>query len=152
MADRLVIGVGNDLRGDDGVGHVVARRIELLGLPGVRTLMVTQLTPELVERMTGCELALVVDADVAADAVGVRRVEPGGGGSMTHHVTADSLVGLGASIGLDLPPTFVLGVPAHEFALGETLSPRTADAVEAAVAAALEVLARGAQAGARVTR
>lgn len=152
MADRLVIGVGNDLRGDDGVGQVVARRIEQLGLPHVRTHTVTQLTPELVEPMAECSLVLVVDADAAAGAVGVRRVEAGGGGSMTHHVTADALVALGTSIGFDLPPTFVLGVPAHEFGLGETLSPSTAAAADAAVTAALAVLGADASAEAPATR
>ena len=36
--DFLVIGYGNTLRGDDGVGPRVAEAIEKLNLPGVRTL------------------------------------------------------------------------------------------------------------------
>jgi hypothetical protein len=42
----LVIGYGNTLRGDDGVGPRVAEAIEELNLPGVRTLVCQLLTPE----------------------------------------------------------------------------------------------------------
>ena len=44
--DFLVIGYGNTLRGDDGVGPRVAVAVEDLQLPGVRTLVCQLLTPE----------------------------------------------------------------------------------------------------------
>lgn len=37
-AEILVIGIGNDLRGDDAVGLIVARRLQELALPGVTIL------------------------------------------------------------------------------------------------------------------
>ena len=45
-AELLVIGYGNSLRRDDGVGPRVAEAIEELNLPGVRTLVCQLLTPE----------------------------------------------------------------------------------------------------------
>ena len=46
LDEVLVIGYGNTLRQDDGVGPYVAERFEELGLPGVRTLVEAQLSPE----------------------------------------------------------------------------------------------------------
>jgi hypothetical protein len=45
-AELLVIGYGNSLRRDDGVGPRVAEAVEALQLPGVRTLTCQLLTPE----------------------------------------------------------------------------------------------------------
>ncbi len=42
----LVIGYGNSLRSDDGVGPFVAEAVEALRLPGVHTLICQQLSPE----------------------------------------------------------------------------------------------------------
>ena len=51
--DFLVIGYGNTLRGDDGVGPRVAEAIEKLNLPGVRTLVCQQLSPEHADPISG---------------------------------------------------------------------------------------------------
>ena len=45
-AELLVIGYGNSLRRDDGVGPRVAEAIEALNLPGVQTLVCQLLSPE----------------------------------------------------------------------------------------------------------
>ncbi|HEY9173382.1 MAG TPA: hydrogenase maturation protease, partial [Verrucomicrobiae bacterium] len=49
IADLLVIGYGNTLRRDDGIGPKVAEAVAELNLPGVRSLACPQLTPELAE-------------------------------------------------------------------------------------------------------
>ena len=49
----LVIGYGNELRGDDAVGPLVARTAESWQRPGLRALAVQQLTPELAEDIAG---------------------------------------------------------------------------------------------------
>jgi len=43
----LLIGYGNELRGDDAIGPLVARALAELRLPGTQVLALTQLTPEL---------------------------------------------------------------------------------------------------------
>ena len=47
----LVIGYGNELRGDDGAGIMVARRIAENPPPGVRSIVARQLTPELADEL-----------------------------------------------------------------------------------------------------
>jgi Ni,Fe-hydrogenase maturation factor len=60
-----VIGYGNTLRTDDGVGPYVATAVASWGLPGVVSVGVHQLTPELSELLASAELAVFVDARLA---------------------------------------------------------------------------------------
>ena len=62
----LVIGYGNTLRGDDGVGPRAAEAIATLALPGVRALVCPLLTPELAEAVSQAGVVIFVDAAVDA--------------------------------------------------------------------------------------
>ena len=64
--DFLVIGYGNTLRGDDGVGPRVAEAIHQLALPGVRALVCPMLTPELADPISRAHTVIFVDAAVDA--------------------------------------------------------------------------------------
>ena len=73
----LVIGYGNTLRRDDGVGPGVAEAVAALGLPGVQTLACALLTPELAEPVARAGMVVFVDAAVDAPReVQLRRLEP----------------------------------------------------------------------------
>ena len=58
----LVIGYGNTLRSDDGVGPRVAMAVASREWPGFNAIAVQQLTPELAEPLAAAELAIFVDA------------------------------------------------------------------------------------------
>ena len=64
--DLLVIGYGNTLRRDDGVGPHVAEAIAALALPGVEALVCPLLTPELAEAIARARRVVFVDAMVTA--------------------------------------------------------------------------------------
>ena len=66
-ADALVIGYGNTLRGDDGIGPAVAEAVAALGLPGVRVIVAHQLTPELAADLADAQLVVFVDAAVGGE-------------------------------------------------------------------------------------
>jgi hydrogenase maturation protease len=70
----VVIGYGNTLRGDDGAGPAVAQAIADRALPGVRSLAVPQLTPELAEIVAEANLVVFVDAALMAEDDGIRAV------------------------------------------------------------------------------
>jgi hydrogenase maturation protease len=71
----LVIGYGNELRSDDGVGPRAARAVAGWQLPHVQALALHQLTPELAEVLA--EAATVVFVDAGTDPVSFRlRVQP----------------------------------------------------------------------------
>ena len=79
LLKTLVIGIGNPLLGDDGVGNYVAKLVEK-GLPhglGVDVKEISASGIELVEEMMGYDTAIVVDAVATNGRVGtIRRLKP----------------------------------------------------------------------------
>ncbi len=61
-AESVVIGIGNELRRDDGVGPAVARAVADRGLPGVRVLDCAAEPTAILDAWTGTRLAVLVDA------------------------------------------------------------------------------------------
>ncbi len=133
----LVIGVGNPLRGDDGVGWWLARQVQGTG-PLVR--LVPQLTPELALEVAAARRVLVVDAwcdarceagcaagaEARAEAVPTMRpLQPGGaevGVSGGHGLDPGGVLALAALFGGDPPPAWLLLVPAFAFPHGTKFS------------------------------
>ena len=63
MAYVLVIGYGNDLRCDDGIGQKVAKELNLnSSFTNLKSLAVSQLTPELAETIVKADIVIFVDA------------------------------------------------------------------------------------------
>jgi Ni,Fe-hydrogenase maturation factor len=58
----LVVGYGNDLRSDDGVGQRVAEVVATWEISNVRSLAMHQLTPELAAELADVDVAIFVDA------------------------------------------------------------------------------------------
>jgi hydrogenase maturation protease len=137
MADILIIGYGNELRSDDGAGPAVARYVESLRLPGVRTLVLPQLTPELAADIACARAVIFVDAQPAHEAheVQVLLLSPSSPRALGSH-TSDpgALLALTQALYGRCPPTWLVAVPAARFDLGTELSPLT----QAAVGQALE--------------
>lgn len=69
VAPVVVLGIGNELLGDDGLGVAVARRLARLDLPGVEVLDGGTLGLMLLPYLAGREALLVLDA-VAGDRPG----------------------------------------------------------------------------------
>ena len=125
----LVIGYGNTLRHDDGVGRRAAEIVQGWGLPGVTTLALTQLTPELAEPLAAVRLAIFIDArlvsggDIAG--VEVRSLEPSDGFSpFGHSGDPRRLLALARTLYGRCPIAWLVTVPAENVGLGEVLSPR----------------------------
>ena len=141
----LVIGYGNALRTDDGVGPAVAERLaDDPRLRGVDVRAAHQLTPELAFDASGSSLLVLVDAaaDLPAGEVTVRRLDAGAvaGDVMTHHLDPAGLVGLARELWGTAPPVVLVSVGVSSLELGDTLTPdvekaipRAADAVAAII-------------------
>ena len=125
-SELLVIGYGNTLRRDDGVGARVAETIEALAIPGVRTLACPQLTPELADPVSQVEAVIFVDASAEGPLVHVslRHVKPADSSRMLTH-TADpaTLLALARDVYGRVPAAWCLTVPAEEIGFGDELSP-----------------------------
>ncbi|RMG45255.1 MAG: hydrogenase maturation protease [Acidobacteria bacterium] len=140
----LVIGLGNPLLSDDGVGWHVVRRLRTRGAApaGVETCFSSRGGLALMERMVGYDQAVVVDATRCGVAPGtVRWFDPEMTGprnaSSSHDATLAAALELGRRTGAALPPpgrVRVLGIEVIDtVTIGEELSGPVRAAVDVAV-------------------
>jgi len=131
----LVIGYGNTLRRDDGVGPKVAEAVEALALPGVRALVRPLLTPELAEAVSRAGVVIFVDAAVDAPReVQMRRLAPAASSQvMAHAASPATLLALARDVFGRAPEAWWLTIPVEDLALGEELSPLAQRGFERAV-------------------
>lgn len=124
----LVIGYGNELRGDDGVGPWVARAVSEWNLPSVKALAVPQLLPELTDEMAKANHVIFVDAcgrncaqTVQIDPL-VVCPQPTTISVNTHHCDPCTLLMLTETLYRHHPRAWLLQVAAECFELGCELS------------------------------
>ena len=123
----LIVGYGNPLRGDDGIGwHAAGLLAGAPRLAGAKVLARHQLTPELAEDIGRASLVVLVDASADDDAgsVSVQRVEtePPAATTWSHHLDPAALAGLAEALYGATPPIFLVSVGASSFAAGDRLS------------------------------
>jgi hydrogenase maturation protease len=125
VADVLVIGYGNELRGDDGLGPLVAKAVAAANLPGVRVLTARQLLPEFAADLAQARLVVFVDASEVRSESGV-EVRPltaeNATNWCTHHVDPHTLLALTQAIYERTPQAWWLMASGRNFELGERLS------------------------------
>jgi hydrogenase maturation protease len=121
----LVIGYGNTLRSDDGVGPRVVEAVAALELQGVTTLTRGLLTPELAEPIAQAARVIFVDAAVDAPReVQLRPLAPAESCQIMAH-TADprTLLALARDVFGRAPEAWWLTIPVENIDIGEELSP-----------------------------
>ena len=133
MRRSLVVGVGNPLREDDGVGWHLA---EALAQTGVPTHTCHQLLPELAAELSQVDLVLFVDAcaEGPPGQVLLQTLAPGDTPGYSHHLNAPGLLAWVRALYGHCPQAHLLSVAGAAFGYREGLSP----AVEAALPAALQ--------------
>ena len=127
----MIIGYGNPLRGDDGLGYRAAERI-----PGA--IAVHQLTPELMDPISRADHVIFIDASAEGIPGEIRRRElvPAAAGAFTHHATPEGLLAVALELYGRCPEATLITVTGAEFGLSESLS----TAVESAVEEVLRVI------------
>jgi len=163
--DTMVVGLGNPILGDDGVGwRVIAeveRRLLAAGTgpgaapsdgsgPGVATACLSLGGLSLMEHLIGYRRAIIVDAVRGAGSPGTIDVLPleafaearSGHVASAHDATLSAALELGRGLGAVLPETvWVVGVKVERLdEFSEALSPAVAGAVPAAAQRVLELL------------
>jgi hydrogenase maturation protease len=131
----LVIGYGNTLRRDDGVGPRVAESIAALGLRGVEALACALLTPELADPVARAGTVVFVDASVEAPRrVQLRRLEPADSSRiLAHAADPRTLLALARDVFGRVPQAWWLTIPIEDLGIGEELSPLARRGLELAV-------------------
>lgn len=137
----LVIGAGNPLRHDDGVGPVVVQLLTDVAPPGVEVVEDSGEATDLINRWTGRDHVVLVDAvSSGAPAGTVHRLALGGpegrwelpdagGGISTHGLGLADAIELGQLLGRLPTALTIFGVEVADVSLGRGLT----DAVAAAL-------------------
>ena len=144
MTDRravVIIGMGNPMRRDDGVGHAAIAMLEHMGTPESRSdvdmLRLDGEATRLIEAWRGRTLAIVVDAARAGERPGtIHRLEVGvdelptwSGGASSHSTGLAEAIDLAGALRRLPDKLVVYGVEPADMSMGEGLTP----AVQAAV-------------------
>ena len=144
----VIIGMGNPLRRDDGIGWSVARQLEALVQPGVEV-RIHRGGLGLMDTWKGASVVVVIDAvSSGAPAGTLSRFDAStrplpqhlGTTCSTHDFGLNEAVELARAMD-QLPSRFiVIGVEGADFTPGSGLSPAVAGAIEKTVEAVLQEL------------
>jgi len=149
----LVIGYGNALRSDDGVGVHAARLVaddRRFAGADIRVLALHQLGPELALDMSQASLVVLIDASAEdpAGSISTRRLTPdpgrragAGPRATSHHVGVEELVGLARELYGAAPEVVVVSVGVATMEAGEVLSPAVTAALPGVVEAVADLIA-----------
>ena len=114
MGAVVVVGLGNQLLGDDGLGPEVVRVLAARGLgPDVELREAAAGGLRLLELLEGFTRAVLIDACESADPPGTIRVVPleaaalGLPGACGHGIRLDEAIALGRALGVRLPSAVV---------------------------------------------
>ena len=131
----LVIGYGNTLRGDDGVGPRVAEAIGNLRLPGVSALICPLLAPELADQISRAAKVIFVDAAVDAPReVLWRKLEPNDTSQlMAHAADPRTMLAVARDVFGHVPEAWWLTIPATDLGFCEDFSSEAQRALVEAV-------------------
>ncbi|HLP26357.1 MAG TPA: hydrogenase maturation protease [Acidobacteriota bacterium] len=136
-ARLLVLGYGNTLFGDDGLGQLIAQHVADWAVPGVLALARHELTPELAADVAMADEVIFVDAALHTDGVvfvPVNAASPDRAG-LNHALTPTALLALArAAFGRSPERAWQLLVPARDFTLGNALSDVARDGLSRALA------------------
>jgi hydrogenase maturation protease len=132
----LVIGYGNELRGDDGLGPRVAEDMAAANSPGVRVRSVCQLVPELAAEVADAQVVIFVDALAdsrcsAVELAPVRAEEITEWG--THSADPRTLLALTLAVYRRTPEAWWLKVPGWNFDFGGGLSSAAKENIRQAI-------------------
>src|SRR5579859_7615091 len=120
----LVIGYGNTLRSDDGVGPKVVEAVAALNLPDVRTLSCDLLTPELADPISRADAVVFVDAAIDAPReVQFRPLDPADSSQiMAHAADPRTMLALARDVFGHAPRAWWLTIPVENMGIGEGFS------------------------------
>lgn len=122
-APLLIIGYGNELRRDDGVGPRLAARVAAWERPGVRCLSVHQLTPELADLLAEAREVIFVDASANGPGLRIQSLVPDAACCLDpHHSSPAALLSLCQVLYGQAPSAWLLTIAAPDLGHGEGLS------------------------------
>jgi hydrogenase maturation protease len=134
----LIIGYGNDLRGDDAAGQIVARMVQSRNNPNIMTIDIHQLTPELAYDLSMVDYAVFIDACEYSEqdsVVKITEIGPEDVDIVTtgHFGSPQGTLQLSKSIYGSCPKSWLIAIPGINFEFSEELSDISQKGVEEAL-------------------
>lgn len=113
----LLIGFGNQGRGDDGLGPVFAERIEKAAPDGLVIDIDYQLTVDHAPMIAEADLVVFADAEIGAkEAYSFTPVAAEGAAGMgSHELSPQAVLTLAQTLYGTVPPAFVLGIAGWDY-------------------------------------
>ena len=147
-SESLVVGYGNLLRADDGLGWIVAQQLSASPLPGnARVIAAHQLTPELAEPIGDARLVVFVDARAGdhPGRVDCRVIAPASAGALalSHDVDPPSLLEMARLLYGGRPAAVAISVDGADFGYGTVPSAVVQAAIPEVVRQVRTILADG---------
>lgn len=125
----LVVGCGNLLRSDDGVGPAIVSRLAAAIGDDLfcRCRTPQQLTADLADDLAEAQRAIFIDActDLKPGRIQVRRIQPAPvvAHSLSHHLTPQALLALCRSLHGAVPHAWTVAIGPANLRVGDRLSP-----------------------------
>lgn len=137
MMKILILGYGNTLRKDDGLGVYAAQALALLDLPSdVEIFTCQQLSPELSSTLAEVDHAIFIDVALISSeekpgTIKTRTLQPRTTqpSSVTHYFNPETLLAMAGALYGHVPQSILFSVTAASFDLGEELSPEVTTAL-----------------------
>jgi hydrogenase maturation protease len=120
----LVVGIGNPLRSDDGLGPLIVQKIEEKNLPGVQVRIAHQLNIELLEEVGKYDKILLVDASYLEEGLVIKKVQSLDHveGASSHHLSPEFFRALAQKLYNQHLNLYLCAVRGQNFEMGETIS------------------------------
>lgn len=124
MTPLAVFAAGNDVRGDDALGPLLAARLAAIRIPGLVIHQDFQFQVEHALDLPADGLALFIDAHCdQLEPVRLTEVAPGADcGAGTHALDPAQVLAVARRIGRPLPSCWLLSLRGRAFGLGQPLS------------------------------
>lgn len=129
MKKVLVLGFGNPLRGDDGVGWIAASKLQnRIHESQIVVETCHQLTPELAEQFSEMDVVVLVDANAQGTPgeINIKQITPSDpfNGPINHFSKPETILSLARELYGKVPKTYIASITGETFELSETLSPK----------------------------
>jgi hydrogenase maturation protease len=129
---KLLVGYGNTLRQDDGLGWLIADQLRSYYEDSLVSVISTpQLMPELALPVAECELVVFVDASVegTAGVVCTQQLQAATALREPHTLQPADILGLADYLYGACPKAYLVTVTGESFGLGDTLSTAVQSAI-----------------------
>jgi hydrogenase maturation protease len=142
MPHLLILGFGNPLRGDDGLGwHAVERLRDHIADPEIEIKAVHQLTPEISELLSRSGRVIFIDAAAEGEPGQLQRrtlTPDPGAAAFTHQATPSALLAAAQKLFGHAPEAELFSIPIESADFGYRLTPTVEQALDNLV---VEILA-----------